>query len=36
MDATDPDLSAFAARGGKVLMLEYMADYAQSPFAGIR
>lgn len=36
MDATDSDLSAFAARGGKVLMLEYMADYAQSPFAGIR
>jgi feruloyl esterase len=35
MDATDPDLSAFAARGGKLLMLEYMADYAQSPYAGI-
>jgi Tannase and feruloyl esterase len=35
MDATNPDLSAFAARGGKLLMLENMADYAQSPFAGI-
>ena len=36
MDATDPDLSAFDARGGKLLMLENMADYAQSPYAGIR
>lgn len=36
MDATDPDLSAFRARGGKLIMLEYMADYAQSPYAGIR
>lgn len=36
MDATDPDLSAFAARGGKLILLEYLADYAQSPYAGIR
>jgi pimeloyl-ACP methyl ester carboxylesterase len=36
MDATQPDLSAFRARGGKLVMLEYMADYAQSPYAGIR
>jgi Tannase and feruloyl esterase len=36
MDSTDPDLSAFAARGGKLIMLEHMADYAQSPYAGIR
>ena len=36
MDATNPDLSAFNARGGKLLMLENMADYAQSPYAGIR
>ncbi|MET3182694.1 UNVERIFIED_ORG: feruloyl esterase [Variovorax guangxiensis] len=36
MDSTNPDLSAFNARGGKLLMLEHMADYAQSPFAGIR
>jgi Tannase and feruloyl esterase len=36
MDATNPDLSAFADRGGKLIMLEYMADYAQSPYAGIR
>lgn len=36
MDSTDPDLSVFSARGGKLLVLEHMADYAQSPFAGIR
>jgi len=36
MDATNPDLSAFQARGGKLLVLEHMADYAQSPYAGIR
>jgi feruloyl esterase len=36
MDSTNPDLSAFARRGGKLIMLEYMADYAQSPYAGIR
>ena len=35
MDATDPNLSAFAARGGKLIMMENMSDYAQSPFAGI-
>jgi Tannase and feruloyl esterase len=35
MDSTNPDLSAFHARGGKLLMLEQMADYAQSPYAGI-
>ncbi|HEU5293587.1 MAG TPA: tannase/feruloyl esterase family alpha/beta hydrolase, partial [Burkholderiaceae bacterium] len=35
MDSTNPDLSAFAASGGKLLMLENMADYAQSPYAGI-
>jgi Tannase and feruloyl esterase len=36
MDSTDPDLSRFKARGGKLIMLEHMADYAQSPYAGIR
>ena len=36
MDSTNPDLSAFKARGGKLLMLENMADYAQSPYAGIQ
>ncbi|MFM2422718.1 MAG: hypothetical protein RL291_1248 [Pseudomonadota bacterium] len=36
MDATNPDLERFRARGGKIIILEYMADYAQSPFAGIR
>ena len=35
MDSTNPDLSAFRARGGKLVMLENMADYAQSPYAGI-
>lgn len=36
MDATDPDLSAFRARGGKLILLEHMSDYAQSPLAGVR
>ena len=36
MDSTNPDLSAFRARKGKLIMLEHMADYAQSPYAGIR
>jgi Tannase and feruloyl esterase len=35
MDSTNPDLSAFAAHGGKLMVLEHMADYAQSPYAGI-
>jgi len=35
MDATNPDLSAFARRGGKLIMLEYLGDFAQSPYAGI-
>jgi feruloyl esterase len=35
MDSTNPDLSTFAARGGKLILLENMADYAQSPWAGI-
>jgi hypothetical protein len=35
MDSTNPDLSAFKARGGKLIILEHMADYAQSPYAGI-
>lgn len=36
MDSTNPDLSRFRARGGKLIILEHMADYAQSPYAGIR
>lgn len=36
MDSTNPDLSKFEAHGGKLIMLEHMADYAQSPYAGIR
>jgi feruloyl esterase len=35
MDSTDPDLGAFRAHGGKLIMLEHMSDYAQSPYAGI-
>lgn len=35
MDSTNPDLSAFQARGGKLIVLENLADYAQSPYAGI-
>jgi hypothetical protein len=30
-----PDLSAFLARGGTLILKENMADYAQSPYAGI-
>jgi feruloyl esterase len=36
MDSTNPDLGRFSARGGKLVILEHMADYAQSPYAGIR
>ncbi len=35
MDATNPDLSAFFARGGKLIMRENAADRAQSPLMGI-
>jgi len=35
MDSTNPDLGAFMARGGKLIISEHMADYAQSPYAGI-
>jgi hypothetical protein len=35
MDSSNRDLSAFAARGGKLIVGEHMADYAQSPYAGI-
>ena len=35
MDSTNPHLSAFRAHGGKLIMLEHMSDYAQSPYAGI-
>ncbi len=35
MDSTNPDLSAFHARGGKLIVLENLGDYAQSPYAGI-
>jgi len=36
MDATDPDLAEFVVNGSKLIVLENMADYAQSPYAGIR
>jgi len=36
MDSTNPDLAAFHVRGGKLLLLENMGDYAQSPYAGIQ
>jgi len=36
MDSTNPDLTAFHARGGKLIVLEYLSDYAQSPYAGIQ
>ena len=36
MDATNPDLADFIANDGKLILLENMADYAQSPYAGIR
>src|SRR6266700_5103402 len=32
MDATNPDLSAFAARGGKLILKAHGADFAVSPF----
>jgi hypothetical protein len=35
MDSTNPDLSTFKAHGGKLVMLEHLSDYAQSPYAGI-
>ncbi len=36
MDATNPDLSAFFARGGKLIIRENAADRAQSPLMGIQ
>lgn len=35
MDATNPDLSAFFARGGKLILREDLADTAQSPYTGL-
>lgn len=35
MDATNPDLSAFQARGGKLILREDMSDNAQSGFTGL-
>jgi len=35
MDSTNPDLGPFQARGGKLILLENLGDYAQSPYAGI-
>lgn len=36
MDATDPDLSAFLRRGGKLIVRENTGDMAQSPLAGMQ
>jgi len=36
MDATNPDLAAFRARGGKLIIRENAGDWAQSPVAGIQ
>ncbi|MEP6722138.1 MAG: tannase/feruloyl esterase family alpha/beta hydrolase [Variovorax sp.] len=36
MDATDPDLSAFLRRGGKLIIRENTGDMAQSPLAGMQ
>lgn len=35
VDGTNPDLSAFRARGGKLIIQEHGGDYARSPFATI-
>lgn len=35
MDATDPDLSSFQARGGKIIMYFGWADPALTPFMGV-
>ncbi len=35
MDATNPNLSAFFARGGKLILRENMSDSAQSPWTGL-
>lgn len=35
MDATNPDLSAFHARGGKLILREDLSDTAQSGFTGL-
>jgi len=36
MDSTSPDLGGFEVRGGKLIILEHMSDYAQSPYAGLQ
>jgi feruloyl esterase len=36
MDSTNPDLGKFRSHGGRLIVLEHMSDYAQSPYAGIR
>ena len=33
MDSTNPNLLAFAARGGKLIINDHFADYAKSPYA---
>ncbi|MDB5999283.1 MAG: tannase/feruloyl esterase family alpha/beta hydrolase, partial [Rhizobacter sp.] len=35
MDATNPDLTAFYSRGGKLILKEDLSDNAQSPYTGL-
>ena len=35
MDSTNPDLTTFMNRGGKLILADDMADTAQSPYAGL-
>jgi len=35
MDATNPDLGPYFGRGGKLILKEDLADYAQSPYTGL-
>jgi feruloyl esterase len=35
LDATNPDLSVFVARGGKLILREDLSDTAQSPYTGL-
>jgi len=36
LDSTNPDLGEFRSRGGKLIVLEHTADYAQSANAGFQ
>ena len=36
MDSTNPDLSAFLRRGGKLILRENSGDMVQTPLAGMQ